>query len=261
MPASGGLPAINTVTLGAPLRWLGRAWSDLWKAPFACLAYGLMLAIASACLVTWMFASGGALPAVIVTCGFVFIAPLLAMGFYEAGRLLSLNRKPTLGDLFFVRSAFRSDIAYLGLALVFIFFIWGEIARIVYGLSTYRLHRTAEELIAFATGTPEGHGMLISGSVIGAVIAYLTYCIVVVSIPMLLRRDSDFFVATVTSVRSVARNPGPMALWALIIAALTAVSIGTAFVGLIITFPVLGLASWHAYRDLVVSAPERDTCR
>jgi len=261
LPASGGLPAINTVTLGAPLRWLGRAWSDLWKAPFACLAYGLMLAIASACLVTWMFASGGALPAVIVTCGFVFIAPLLAMGFYEAGRLLSLNRKPRLGDLLFVRSAFRSDIAYLGLALVFIFFIWGEIARIVYGLSTYRLHRTAEELIAFATGTPKGHGMLISGSVIGAVIAYLTYCIVVVSIPMLLRRDSDFFVATVTSVRSVARNPGPMALWALIIAALTAVSIGTAFVGLIITFPVLGLASWHAYRDLVVSAPERDTCR
>jgi uncharacterized membrane protein len=78
---------------------------------------------------------------------------------------------------------------------------------------------------------------------------------------MLLRRDSDFFVATVTSVRSVARNPGPTALWALIIAALTAVSIGTAFVGLIITFPLLGLASWHAYRDLVVSAPDGDTCR
>ena len=261
MQASGGLPAINTVTLGAPFGWLQRAWSDLWKAPFACLAYGLMLAIASACLVTWMLASGGALLAVIVTCGFVFVAPLLAMGFYEAGRLLSLNRKPTLGDLIFVRSAFRNDIAYLGLALVMIFFIWGEIARIVYGLSTNRLHRTADELIAFALGTPEGHGMLISGTIIGAAIAYLTYCIVVVSIPMLLGRDSDFFVATVTSVRAVTRNPGPMALWALIIAALTAFSVVTAFVGLIITFPVLGLASWHAYRDLVVSAPEEDARR
>ena len=261
MQTSGGLPAINTVTPGAPFQWLGRAWSDLWKAPFACLAYGLMLAIASACLVAWMFASGGALLAVIVTCGFVFVAPLLAMGFYEAGRLLSLNRKPRLGDLIFVRSAFRSDIAYLGLVLVMIFFIWGEIARIVYGLSTYRLHRTADELIAFAVDTPEGHGMLISGTIIGGVIAYLTYCIVVVSIPMLLRRESDFFVAIVTSVRAVTRNPGPMALWALIIAGLTAISVGTAFVGLIITFPVLGLASWHAYRDLVASAPEEDTRR
>jgi uncharacterized membrane protein len=160
-----------------------------------------------------------------------------------------------------VRSAFRSDIAYLGLVLVMIFFIWGEIARIVYGLSTYRLHRTADELIAFAVDTPEGHGMLISGTIIGGVIAYLTYCIVVVSIPMLLRRESDFFVAIVTSVRAVTRNPGPMALWALIIAGLTAISVGTAFVGLIITFPVLGLASWHAYRDLVASAPEEDTRR
>jgi uncharacterized membrane protein len=103
--------------------------------------------------------------------------------------------------------------------------------------------------------------MLISGTIIGAAIAYLTYCIVVVSIPMLLGRDSDFFVATVTSVRAVTRNPGPMALWALIIAALTAFSVVTAFVGLIITFPVLGLASWHAYRDLVVSAPEEDARR
>ena len=83
----------------------------------------------------------------------------------------------------------------------------------------------------------------------------------VVSIPMLLRRDTDFFVATVTSVRAVTRNPGPMALWALIIAGLIAISIATAFVGLIITFPVLGLASWHADRDLVVSAPGDDAHR
>jgi len=83
----------------------------------------------------------------------------------------------------------------------------------------------------------------------------------VVSIPMLLRGDSDFFLATVTSVRAVRRNPGPMALWALIIAGLTAISVGTAFVGMIITCPGPGLASWHGYRDLVVSAPGDDARR
>lgn len=83
----------------------------------------------------------------------------------------------------------------------------------------------------------------------------------VVSIQMLLRGDSDFFLATVTSVRAVRRNPGPMALWALIIAGLTAISVGTAFVGLIIMFPVLGLTSWHAYHDLVVSVPAEDARR
>lgn len=259
MQSSGGLPEINTVTLSAPFRWLGRAWSDLWRAPFPCLTYGLFLAIASACFVTWLLTSGGALWAVVLSCGFVFVAPLLAMGFYEAGRLLSLNRKPRLKDMILVESAFRRDIAYLGLALVFIYFIWGEIARIVYGLSTYRLHRTVEELMAFAVGTPQGHSMLISGTIIGAVIAYLTYCLVVVSIPMLLNRNSDFFIATITSVRAVTKNPWPMALWALIIAAMTMVSIGTAFIGLIVMFPLLGLASWHAYRDLVVSEPDDDS--
>jgi uncharacterized membrane protein len=116
-------------------------------------------------------------------------------------------------------------------------------------------------LIAVAIELPEGHAMLISGTIIGAAIAYLTYCIMVVSIPMLVRGDTDFFVATVTSVRAVTRNPGPMALWGLIIAGLAAISIGTAFVGLIITFPVPGLTSWHADRDLVVSAPGDDAHR
>lgn len=253
MQPSGGLPDVNSVDLSAPFRWLKEAWGDLGKAWLPCLAYGFGLAVLSACLCIWLFLSGGALWALALSLGFVFVAPLLAMGFYEAGRLLATGKTPTLRQMILVKSAFRRDLAYLGLVLVFIYFVWGEVARVVYALSTYRLHQTASEFIAFALGTTEGQSMLVSGSVIGAAIAYLTYCLVVVSIPMLLNRDSDFFIATVTSVRAVVKNPGPMALWALIIAVLTLFSIATAFLGLIVVFPLLGLASWRAYRDLVPS--------
>ena len=69
----------------------------------------------------------------------------------------------------------------------------------------------------------------------------------------LLDRKTDVFIATVTSVRSVAKNPGPMLLWAVMIAVLTAIGLVTAFIGLVVVFPVIGLSSWRAYRALVVS--------
>jgi uncharacterized membrane protein len=42
-----------------------------------------------------------------------------------------------------------------------------------------------------------------------------------------------------------------MLLWAALIATLTAVGFATLMLGLIVIFPWLAYASWHAYRDLV----------
>lgn len=250
------LPEVRTIGIGSPFRWLAGGWSDLWNAPVPCLLYGLGLALTSAALVSTLYVSSGAMWALILSCGFVFLAPMLAMGVYEAGRLLERGERPSIPGMLFVRQAFRGDLAYLGLALMLIYFLWGEIGRIIYGLSTNRAHADAADFIAFAIGSPAGANMLITGSIIGGIIAYLAYCLVVVSAPMLLDRRSDFFIATVTSVRAVTRNPAPMALWALLIAALTLLSFATAFIALIIVLPWLGLASWRAYRDLVVDAAD-----
>ena len=132
-----------------------------------------------------------------------------------------------------------------------IYLFWGRIAQIVYGLSTYQLHRTVEDFADYAIGTPDGHNMLMTGSVVGGVIAYLTYCLVVVSAPMLLDQKSNVFVAIVTSVRVVLENFWPMTLWAAIIVILTLATAPTGFLALVVIFPWLGLASWRAYRELV----------
>jgi len=251
MEPSGRLPSINTIGAGAPFRWLGGAWRDLLKAPVPCLAYGLALAIFSSWLCYAVYVFNAAFWVLALTMGFVFVAPMLAMGLYEAGRLIEQGQKPTLGGMLFVRSAVRGDTAYLGLALLLIYFFWGRIAQIVYGLSTYRLYRTVEAFIGFAIGTPEGHNMLIVGTIIGGAIALFTYCLVVVSAPMLLDRRADVFSATVTSFRAVTTNFGPMILWAVLIVVLILAAAATGFLGLIVIFPWLGLASWRAYRDLV----------
>lgn len=251
MEATGGLPDVATIDWNAPFRWLGGGWRDLWRAPGPCLTYGLILALISIALSYALIASDAEFWALALTCGFVFVAPMLAMGLYEAGRRLELGQKPTLGEILVVRGAFRQDVAYLGLFLLLIYLFWGRIAQIVYGLSTYHLHRTVGDFVTFALNTSDGHTMLMTGTVAGGAIAFLTYCAVVVSAPMLLDEKTSVFAAIATSVRAVADNFGPMTLWAVIVGTLTLATAATAFLALTVVFPWLGLASWRAYRELV----------
>ena len=251
MAPAHGLPTINQVNLAAPFEWLAGAWGDLFKAPITLLLYGLVLALASYWLSAALIDSDLAFWVLALTCGFVFLAPMLAMGLYEAGRRIERGERPTFGAVFFVRDAMRQDVAYLGLALLLIYLLWGRIAQIVYGLSTYRLHRTVDEFIAFAIGTSEGHAMLISGAIVGGIIAFFTYCLVVVAAPMLLDRRANVFAAALTSFRAVSGNFAPMLLWAALIVAFLVLAAATRFLALTIIFPWLGLASWRAYRALV----------
>jgi len=251
MDANGGLPGVRRVGLFDPFLWLGQGFSDLMRAPVPMLAYGMMIAALSSGLLYGLYVSDAAFWALTLTFGFVFIAPMLAMGPYEAGRRLEAGERPSLGQIVFVRPAFRQDVAYLGLALLLIYLFWGRIAQIVFGLSTYQMYDTVEAFTAFALTTAEGHNMLLAGTLVGGVIAYFTYMLIVVSAPMLLDPRSNVFVATITSFRTVAMNPLPMTLWAALIAALLIASAATGFLALVVVFPWLGLASWRAYRALV----------
>ena len=94
------------------------------------------------------------------------------------------------------------------------------------------------------------------GTFFKAIAAFLAFSLVVISAPMMLGAKTDVFIATITSVRSVTRNFAPMLLWGFLIAVLTAIGIATAFFGLILIFPLIGLATWRAYRELVPGSPE-----
>lgn len=257
MDSTPRLTAVNAVDMAAPFRWLAGGWADMRKALWPCLAYGLALAALSIAGSAAFVASNAAFWVLALSCGFVFIAPMLAMGLYEAGRLIEQGQTPTLNRMLFVRQAVRQDVVYLGLALLMIYLLWGRIAQVVYGLSTYSFHRTVEDFVAFALGTAEGHAMLLSGSAVGGVIAFFTYCWVVIAAPMLLDSRTTIWAASAASFAAVAKNPGPMLFWAALIVALLLVAAATAFLGLIVIFPWLGLATWRAYRDLIPDGAKR----
>ncbi len=249
----GDLPAVREIGLGAPFGWLAGAWGDMMRALVPCLFLGLAMAAVSAGMVALLVVTNASFLALVLTCGFVFVAPMLAMGLYEAGRLLERGETPTLKQMVFVRRAASQDLAYLGLFLLLIYLLWGRIAQLVYGLSTWQLHDTVEAFVSFALTTSDGQSMLMTGTLVGGVFALFAYTSVVVAAPMLLDRQTNVFAATVTSFTAVAANPGPMLVWAAMIAGLLILSAATGFIALTVVFPLLGLASWRAYRALVVA--------
>ena len=251
--SSDRLPAVNKVGLLAPLGWLKGGLEDFRKAFLPCLTYGAVLALVSTLFAVGILFSGAASWMMVFAGGFIFLAPMIAMGLYEAGRQIEIGEQPSLRGMIFVKTASTSNLAYLGLALLVVYFFWTRMAQLIYALSTYTLHETVADFLTFMFTTPAGHSMAMTGTVFGGVIGLLAFSLVVVSAPMLLHRNTDVFIATVTSVRTVLTNPGPMVIWAFMIAALTTIGIATAFLGLIVVFPVIGLASWRAYRELVVA--------
>jgi uncharacterized membrane protein len=252
---TGGLPDVANISIMTPVQWISGAWQDYLRAPLPFMIYGTLLAAISA-MIAWALVFSGAFAWVFVLAGgFFLIAPILAMGLYEGGRLLETDQTPSLTDIILVRRALRLDIAYLGLTLFLIYMFWTRMAQIVYALSTSTIHKAPGDFLAFMLTTQEGLTMALIGSLIGGVIAFFAFALTAISAPMLLSGRTDVFIATITSLRCVTRNPAAMLVWGMMIVVLTAIGIATAFFGLILVYPLIGLASWRAYRDLVPTSP------
>ncbi len=248
--AASRLPQINTVPLRAPLDWLAAGWRDFCAVPGIALAYGLVLAAISAGIFWALYSTGSASWFFVLLGGFLILGPVLGMGLYAAARALAAGLRPRLWEIIWVRDAARRDGLLLGLLLVFIYFLWTRIAQVVYALSTWHVHKTRDDFLEFVVFDPAGQMMVLTGLVTGGIVAFCNYSLASVAAPMLLDRRYDVFMAMATSVRAVNRNFYPMLLWAFLIVLLTVIGISLAFIGLAVVFPVVGMASWHAYRAL-----------
>jgi uncharacterized membrane protein len=136
---------------------------------------------------------------------------------------------------------------------LFIFIIWMYQVRLLMALflGINASFGTFREFFIHILTTNEGLVFLIVGNFVGAVLSLVLFSLTVVSFPLLLERDVDFVTAMITSVKSVVASPAPMVGWAAIIVMLMIVSALPAFLGLIVTLPILGHTTWHLYRRIV----------
>lgn len=246
---------VNKVPFDAPWKWLAAGSRDMLRAPQISLTYGAVFTAISLAIMLGLYLSGAPYLALPLAGGFLLLGPMIAVGLYETSRRLEEGEPVTLSDMvkFGVRSP--GQLAFMGVFLLIVYFVWLDLAFLLFmlflGPNAFQLDTIVPTLLFTANGL----GLLIVGTMAGAVLALLVFAVTAVSIPLLMRRKVDAVTAALTSMQAVVLNPAPMFLWGVLIVALMALAFATLFVGLIVIFPLIGHATWHAYRSLVAPLP------
>jgi uncharacterized membrane protein len=240
----------------AAFGWLAAGWRDLVTRPGPSLAYGVIVFLVSAAIVIGLFALGWDYILFPAFAGFMVVGPILAIGLYEKSRRIAAGESVSLSDMLFVRPASGGQVLFTGVLLCLLMLLWMRAAVIIYALffgvrPFSGLHNVTSMLFT----TDVGWGMLIVGTVVGALFAAFSFAISAFSVPMLLEEPVDALTAMGTSVALVWNNLPVMLTWGAIVLVLFLVSLATGLLGLIVAFPVLGHGTWHAYRAIRPPAP------
>lgn len=262
------LPQVRTVGLMQPMTWLVLAWRDMARSGWISFAHGLAItAFGGAILAVahhrfWLLA--GALS------GFLVVAPVLATSLYALSRALEQRQEANLGVV--LKTWLNWQNSHLNK--------WGNDywCMVQFGallaLAATGWVITSAAFITLLAPVPVQTPMDFMRHVVlanngwlfelwlglGSLLAAPIFASSVIAMPLLLDRRASLRVAVLTSWQVVVANPLPMAFWAALILGFTLLGLGSLLLGLIFVMPMLGHASWHAYRDLVdaSSLPLRD---
>ncbi len=247
------VPRVRKIDLDRPWAWLAAGWRDLREAPGVCLSYGLLFAASGALLTALIWFYDVFYLVLPLTAGFMLMGPILAVGLYEVSRRLESGEKVALGEAL---SAWRRNVTQIGLmgvALMLFLLAWIRLATIIFAMF-FSSNPPRPETALFIEDvflSVESLPFLVVGTSVGGILAALVFAISAVSIPLLLDRQVNVITAITTSLSAVQQNFWTMALWAWLIVIFIGVGLATAYVGLMVTVPLIGLATWHAYRDCV----------
>jgi uncharacterized membrane protein len=251
-PGSLALP-VRRIDVERPWQWLAAGWRDFIAAPLVSLLYGSIFVLSGLILTGALWSLDWLYLALPLGAGFLLIAPVLATGLYEVSRRLELGERPSLADAFLAWRRRPGSLAAIGLVLMFFFLTWIRVAFLIFavffGPESLNWPGFVQTLFFSTTGIP----FLVVGTVVGAVFAVFAFALSAVSIPLILDRDVGALAAMATSVSAVLANWRVMGGWAALIALFGAAGLVSFYIGLAVTLPLIGHATWHAYRDLVIT--------
>ncbi len=238
------------VSKEAPWRWLAAGWQDIWRKPLFSLSYGLVFVLIGLAITAGLWQIGMSSTIPVAAGAFALVGPLMAVGLYEMSRRYQTGESLNLKGVVLVQTASPIHLFYVGFLLLFALMVWSRIALMLYALFISGTYLPLSAFAEFVFETPQGLSMLVVGTAIGGIIAFAIFAMTAFAVPLLMDRNMDALEAVVRSIQVIFKNPVPMMIWAWLIAGLLAIGTATGFLGLIIIFPLLGHATWHAYDDL-----------
>ena len=245
-------PVAEVVPLTAPGTWLALGWQDLRATGFRGLVYGLLFALMGTAIhaiyeTQWQLTMG-------LTAGFLLAGPFVCAGLYELSRQRERGEPASLAKSLVCWRRNPGAIAFFAAILTFAMIVWARVSVVLFALFSTTdfpdLKGVIHQIVTFSNV----EFMLVWGGV-GFGFATLVFSISVVSVPLILDRGTDTMMAIFSSVRALFANPGTLFLWALLIVVIIGASLVLWFGLLIVTAPLIGHATWHAYRDLIEDPP------
>lgn len=237
--------------LSDPIRWLRLGWADFKRCPRIGLFYGLcFFAMGHALLALFQKAPEYLLA---LSAGFLLMGPFLCLGLYDASKAMQTHsHRPSLRASLTAWRPTKGTMAIFAGVLLILEMLWGRAALVVFAVSFNTMPGKANLLAMLLD--PQNIGFLITYCVVGGLFAGLIFVTSVISIPMIMDRQVDAVSAGLTSIRACLQNPGVMFLWGALITGIILVAMLPAFLGLLVAGPVIGHATWHAYRHIVPPA-------
>ena len=230
-----------------PLRWLRLGLRDFIRCPAIGLFYGSCFA-AMGWALALVFQSAPAY-VLALSAGFLLMGPFLCLGLYRASQILERGGQPGFVDSLLAWRTRSGTLAIFGLVLLVLEMLWGRAALVVFAVSFDGMPDFRGSLLALLDA--ENLGFIAAYLAVGGIFAGMIFAVSVISMPLILDRPVDAISAGLASLRLAFTQPAVMLLWGALITLLTVLAMLPWFGGLLVVGPVLGHASWHAYRAAV----------
>jgi uncharacterized membrane protein len=252
---SSSLPYADRVRIVAsdqPFLWLAAGWRDFLAAPATSVAYGLLFVVIGIALTYGLMRTDKIFLLLPFAAGFMLLVPLLSLGFHAISRDIEQGRQPSFASALFAWQNNAKSMVNAALAFMFVFLLWIRLSEIVFALTfppTAVLN--VRGLLNATFFTAGGWEFLALFFAVGACLAALAFMGGAFAMQMLLDRNASMAEAIATSFTASVLNPRAMAVWAGMAVVLTAAGMALGFVGLAVTLPLVGHASWHAYKAVI----------
>nr|WP_315491283.1 DUF2189 domain-containing protein [uncultured Rhodoferax sp.] len=253
-PSNAPRKTIASLTWGQPFSWLRAGAVDMLAHPGIASFYGVAFCTMAVVLAA-VFRSKPEYTMSIAS-GCLLVGPFLAMGLYEVSRRRELGITPELGASVTCWDRHLGSMGLLVLVLVVLELLWGRASLVVFAVF-FNTGMPSTTGVLQAVFNPQNWEFVAAYAAVGGAFAMLVFSTAVVSIPMILDRDTDAISAAITSLEVVFTNVGVMVLWGLLLTTLVVLAMLLPWsLGLLVVGPWLGHASWHAYRGSVIWPPE-----